>query len=385
MKRLILRISALGGVIALGLIGIAQARRGSEESTTPVGETPVAEATSLPSSEPPAVAVVVQPTSTVRTETVDARSAWPTDPRQPGLFPGAPQARPLGGDTYSLALDERGPVVQPAVLETSDPGRYAASALPGPELAAADASFADYAGATDQPNPLRPVAATDPDTTPPATPFPTDPYPTTSEVGAPSNTAYPTTSEVGAPGQFAGSTPAGASSLPPIPTGSSPPSYPVTASDYPAASAGASAMPTSPAPLQVAPLAPIGQPVTPVAPRTLQPITASPIANSTASGATTPGSFGPTSRMGPPSLIGQPAAALPHPSSGFAASPSDSFAASGGNDASQGTALPGDQKTEGPQSPRVTIEKSAPNEIQVGKPATFTITVRNGGEFPAAQ
>jgi len=132
-------------------------------------------------------------------------------------------------------------------------------------------------------------------------------------------------------------------------------------------------------------LAPIGQPVTPVAPRTLQPITASPIANSTASGATTPGSFGPTSRMGRPSLIGQPSAALPHPSSGFAASPSDSFTASGGNDASQGTALPGDRKTEGPQSPRVTIEKSAPNEIQVGKPATFTITVRNGGEFPAAQ
>lgn len=50
----------------------------------------------------------------------------------------------------------------------------------------------------------------------------------------------------------------------------------------------------------------------------------------------------------------------------------------------EGTARPGSKQLEGPQSPQVTVEKTAPAEIQVGKPATFTIRVRNSGSVPAA-
>jgi len=50
---------------------------------------------------------------------------------------------------------------------------------------------------------------------------------------------------------------------------------------------------------------------------------------------------------------------------------------------SEGTGQPGSKQLEGPQTPQLTIEKSAPKEIQVGKPATFTVTVRNTGRIAA--
>ena len=37
------------------------------------------------------------------------------------------------------------------------------------------------------------------------------------------------------------------------------------------------------------------------------------------------------------------------------------------------------------QSPQLTIQKFAPKEIQVGKPATFRVTVRNTGQIPACE
>lgn len=51
----------------------------------------------------------------------------------------------------------------------------------------------------------------------------------------------------------------------------------------------------------------------------------------------------------------------------------------------EGTGQPGDKRLEGVQSPQLTIQKIAPQEIQVGKPAKFTITVRNTGAAPARQ
>ena len=51
--------------------------------------------------------------------------------------------------------------------------------------------------------------------------------------------------------------------------------------------------------------------------------------------------------------------------------------------ANEATGQPGGKQLEGPQSPQVTIEKSGPKEIQVGKPATFKTTVRNTGQIPA--
>ncbi len=49
-----------------------------------------------------------------------------------------------------------------------------------------------------------------------------------------------------------------------------------------------------------------------------------------------------------------------------------------------GTGQPGGQQLEGVQSPQLTIQKLAPKEIQVGKPAAFRVTVRNTGQIPAA-
>jgi len=45
----------------------------------------------------------------------------------------------------------------------------------------------------------------------------------------------------------------------------------------------------------------------------------------------------------------------------------------------EGDARPGDASLEGPQSPQVTVHKILPEEVQVGKPATFRIVVRNSG------
>lgn len=53
-------------------------------------------------------------------------------------------------------------------------------------------------------------------------------------------------------------------------------------------------------------------------------------------------------------------------------------AAASANDL-EGTGRPGAQQLEGVQAPHVTIEKRAPAEIQVGKPATFVIRVKNTG------
>ncbi|MEN6407581.1 MAG: hypothetical protein ABFC77_14055 [Thermoguttaceae bacterium] len=50
---------------------------------------------------------------------------------------------------------------------------------------------------------------------------------------------------------------------------------------------------------------------------------------------------------------------------------------------SEGAGLPGDQQLEGAQNPQLSIQKIAPKEIQVGKPAVFRIVVRNVGQIAA--
>jgi uncharacterized repeat protein (TIGR01451 family) len=59
------------------------------------------------------------------------------------------------------------------------------------------------------------------------------------------------------------------------------------------------------------------------------------------------------------------------------------LAANEGSPLSNGSGLPGSKQLEGAQSPQVTVEKLAPAEIQVGKPATFRIKVRNSGQVAA--
>jgi len=49
----------------------------------------------------------------------------------------------------------------------------------------------------------------------------------------------------------------------------------------------------------------------------------------------------------------------------------------------EGTGKPGAPQLEGPQTPQLTLQKSVPSEVQVGKPATFQIKLRNTGSVPA--
>ena len=51
----------------------------------------------------------------------------------------------------------------------------------------------------------------------------------------------------------------------------------------------------------------------------------------------------------------------------------------------EGTGQPGDQRLEGPQTPQLSIQKTAPKEVQVGKPASFRVTVRNTGPVAASE
>ena len=51
----------------------------------------------------------------------------------------------------------------------------------------------------------------------------------------------------------------------------------------------------------------------------------------------------------------------------------------------EGVGQPGDAQLEGVQSPQLAIQKFAPKEVQVGKPATFRVTVRNTGTIPACE
>jgi len=51
--------------------------------------------------------------------------------------------------------------------------------------------------------------------------------------------------------------------------------------------------------------------------------------------------------------------------------------------AGEGTGKPGAKLIEGPQAPQVTIHKTAPAEIQVGRPATFQIKLKNTGPVAA--
>lgn len=50
---------------------------------------------------------------------------------------------------------------------------------------------------------------------------------------------------------------------------------------------------------------------------------------------------------------------------------------------SEGTGRPGGKHIDGPQAPQLTIQKTAPPEVQVGRPATFQIRLKNTGPVPA--
>ena len=55
------------------------------------------------------------------------------------------------------------------------------------------------------------------------------------------------------------------------------------------------------------------------------------------------------------------------------------------NPTKEGSGRPGSKDLEGPQSPVLTVQKTAPDAVQVGKECVFKITVRNDGAVPAHQ
>jgi uncharacterized repeat protein (TIGR01451 family) len=57
----------------------------------------------------------------------------------------------------------------------------------------------------------------------------------------------------------------------------------------------------------------------------------------------------------------------------------------GTSSAAGGTGQPGGKQLEGPQSPQVVVQKIAPPEIQVGRPAVLRVVVRNSGPVAASE
>ncbi|MCE9607857.1 MAG: DUF11 domain-containing protein [Planctomycetia bacterium] len=190
--------------------------------------------------------------------------------------------------------------------------------------------------------PLPPRAAM-----PPSTPMPTVAKPQTSAAAPASDSRYGTTT----------SSPAAASPYAPtVPTYTTPPANALPRAPIAAASTStvptstasttAASAPTSVTAAAPAPFSPAGSAST-IPDRAPLPVAAS---SSTMAAATPP--------VNPASSVG-----------------SSTTTSSGVG----GTGRPGEKALEGTQSPTLTIEKIAPQEIQVGKPALFEIVVRNVG------
>jgi uncharacterized repeat protein (TIGR01451 family) len=107
-----------------------------------------------------------------------------------------------------------------------------------------------------------------------------------------------------------------------------------------------------------------------------RPLPAGPVQDPTED-ATAPSDDDPAAgKLTPVAPVQPPRAAAP-----AAADPDDTSAAPASG--VEGTGRPGDPRLSGAQTPTVTIEKTAPPEIQIGKPAKFLIKVRNIGSVVA--
>jgi uncharacterized repeat protein (TIGR01451 family) len=102
----------------------------------------------------------------------------------------------------------------------------------------------------------------------------------------------------------------------------------------------------------------------------------------------------PAGREPPPLRDDLPANPMPlgrsePPHTGTAARDGNNFSGNnslaGSSLESEGGGRPGAAHLEGVQSPQLMIQKTAPKEVQVGRPAVFRVTVRNTGSAPACQ
>jgi len=82
-----------------------------------------------------------------------------------------------------------------------------------------------------------------------------------------------------------------------------------------------------------------------------------------------------------PRRLGPPPGSFPQGDFPSAPPPDAQSSSSAGT---EGTGRPGSESLEGPQAPRVVIEKRPPESMQVGSPAAFTVLVRNDGSVAAS-
>ncbi|MGA2033366.1 MAG: CARDB domain-containing protein [Thermoguttaceae bacterium] len=319
MKRILLRIAALGTVGGLGLIAIAQAQRGAQDRAT---------------TEPPPAAAV---------QSADpAGQQPPAAPYQP-VPAAAEQSDHRGGEPRLLPSD-----VQARPLSAGEPAAPPSTPPPPIKLSNDDASPAATArGPVVDGNPLRNA--------------PINPFAAGSGTG--DNPVRLTADQTGGDGSNQASRSAAIAD--------------------PAPSAYARRSQNSQLAMGDPPAAPLSH-------------AASPLPNSgqlaAASGGDPAGRarVEPSDTQEPAPFKADPGAALANGSHG---SPTPRAESSLTADeapslemgaAAEGGGTPGGKQLEGPQSPQLTIQKFAPPEIQVGKPATIRVTVRNTGATSAA-
>lgn len=293
MKRLLLRIGALGIIVVLGLIAIAQAQRGTEKASV-AGESGEA---------PPKPVLAPSDAAGNPLRIPNARPASSAE--------GPPVTAMAGDEPAGTPISVGKPVSGP----TFDP--FSARTVPG--TPAADDVAAETVTAGDMPMETAVAGDASGDPAPP---------PTLPARTVPKDTRY------------SNATP------PPRPA-------PATGDRYMNPPSEA-ADPGEPATLRADPRA------TPA--RSARP------AGTPSNGAANelpslgaPGGIAPPRRLDPPAAAGDDIPAAP-----------------------EGVGRPGDKRLEGPQAPQLTIHKSAPPEIQVGKPATFRVIVRNTGTVAAS-
>jgi uncharacterized repeat protein (TIGR01451 family) len=325
MKRLMLRIGALVTLVGLGVFAIAQAQRGSGPSDVQEPAKSVAVA-----SPPKALPVTVEPVKPI----ADVPPAKPAEPARPKASPVA--SAPAGGLLVSAAgaAEPTRPALDPFVRPTNHVVRAVGSTdepvvVREPSTATMRADFSEPARG----NPLRPAAATPVGLTAPVV--------RSEQVAAAES----------APAQVA------ASPAPAIQN----PSQPAAPLSIPQPPAERSAPVAQPAPAVAA------APPVDTRPKALESMrTAAPSTDSREPGRL-PSSSSSSSRM----------------ISGNREIPPAREALSSSSSNAEGDGQPGQKQLEGPQTPQLTIQKVAPDAVQVGVPATFRITVVNSGAVPA--
>lgn len=331
MKRILIRMSALVTVVVLGLIAIAQAQRSADHSTAVAANASTTSETNqaerhepirLSDSDAPRPLTLPSRVNPLRSETSAAGQT-------PSQWAGRPYAQEPG---------ESSTAVQPLVMSGNDSTTLIATA-------GSDATFdANPTGpapggvpAASGFFPLRPAMAA------PTAASQEQPGDAVAETG-------PSTDAVLAPASVPALAPTSvqASQSPLVPNVSQ------SRVPFPASTPG------EPAPLRTDPFSRSMGSSQPAVPSTPTPITESVPA------------LPPSSPLRDANNLGQLAPNEP-----------DRFSTVDTSPLSHGTGTPGSKQLEGAQSPQVTIEKTAPADVQVGKPATFRIRVRNSGKVAA--